>query len=254
MFSIIGIITLIAALSVAAVFIYYIIYSRHINAIIASGETTGKRMPDIPKQIAIVILIALLVYSLIITLALNNSRNQVTGENRDTFSVINPADYTYSSYNGTLTDKDASYAKLYSRESNEGYKKTVSQDGEFIFTVFTRTGPHDAFHPDFFCFVEYTGEKSEELSFYESYEYLDADSMESIDGIGSGGAAMEDCIMVIGNVNDSDAFRISLSVLDSEGEEAYFAADQKAYEDDKGDFPKASDYAVSTGSIVIIVP
>lgn len=254
MFSIIKIITLIAALSFVAVSVYYIIYSRHINSKIASGVITGKRMIDISKVIIIVILVDLLIYSMIVTHTLKQSQNQMAEENRNTFSVISLSDYTYSGYNGMLLDKDASYAKNYSRENNDGYQRTIFQDGDFAFTVFTRAGQHDAFHPDFFCFVDYTGETSEEISLYEFYEYLEIDSMESFGGIGSGGGLPAESFLIIGNVNDTDSFKINLSLLDNKGENAYFEADQKAYEEDKGNFPDASDYAVSTGSVVITVP
>ena len=254
MFSIIRIITLIAALSLVAVFVYYIIYSQHINSKIVSGEITGRRMLDIPKMVLIVIMIALLIYSLIVSLALNKSRSLVIEENRNTFSVISLSDYTYSGYNGILVDNDASYAKNYSRESNDGYQKTISQDGVFTFTSFTRVGQHDVFHPDFFCFVDYTGAINEEYSLYEFYEYIDTDSMESIGGLGSGGSIPAESILIIGNANETDSFRIKFAILDGKGENEYLQADQKANEDDKGTFPEASDYAVSTGSVVITVP
>lgn len=252
MFNIVRIIILIAMLSLAAVIVYYIIYSRHINAKIASGEAAGKRMIDIPKAIIAVILSALLIYSLIVTRALKESSRQAAVENRNTFSVINLTNYTYSGFNGTLVNTDASYAKNYSKESNDGYQKCITQDGDFVFSVFTRVGQCDAFHPDFFCFVDYVGEISENLSLYEYYEFIDID-MESIGGIGSGGGSIPNGFLIIGNVNKTEMFKITLSILDGKGEEAYFDADHKAYEEDKGDFPNASDYALSTGSVVIFV-
>ena len=115
-------------------------------------------------------------------------------------------------------------------------------------------GQHDVFHPDFFCFVDYTGETFEEYSLYEFYEYIDTDSMESIGGIGSGGSIPAESILIIGNANETDSFRIKYAILDGKGKNEYLQADQKAYEDDKGTFPEASDYAVSTGSVVITVP
>ncbi|MSA01995.1 hypothetical protein GKG47_10825 [Lactonifactor sp. BIOML-A3] len=253
MFSIILIIVLISVISFVAVTVYYVLYSRHINARIASGEIKGKRMIDIPNVIRTVIILALLIYAVITTLALTAGRKQVIEENYDTFSVINLSNYTYSSYKGTLLDKDASYAKKYSRESNDGYQKSVSQDGDFVFTSFTRVGERDAFHPDFFCFVDYIGENSEELCLYESYAFIDTFSQERASEIGSGGGSIQDGFLVIGNVNDEESFKIDLSILDSHGEEAYFEADRKAYEEDKGNFPDASEYALSTSTVVITV-
>ncbi len=251
MLNIARIIILIALLSVVTIIVYYIIYSWRINAKIASGEVTGKRMIDIPKVIIAVILAALLIYSLIVTHALNESRRQGTVENRNTFSVIDLSDYTYSGFNGTLVGNDASYAKSYSKESNAGYQKSITHDGDFVFTAFTRVGQCDAFHPDYFCFVDYVGENSENLSLYEYYEFINIDSMDSIGGIGAGGGSIRDGFLIIGNLNKTEMFKITTYILDGKGEDAYFEAEHKAFEEDKGNFPNAYDYAVSTGSLVI---
>lgn len=60
------------------------------------------RMQFIPYAIRTVILLALLIYAVISTLALTAGRKQVIEENYDTFSVISLSDYSYSSYKGIL--------------------------------------------------------------------------------------------------------------------------------------------------------
>ena len=253
MFSIVRILFLIVSIMLIVLFVYFLIYSRRINEKITRGEMGGRRMPDIPGAIRTAIIAALVVYAVILTLAVKSSENKTTAENRNSFAVIDLSDYTYSAFSGTLLDKDASYVKYYSRENNEGYRKSVSQEGDFIFTVFTRTGEHDAYHPDFFCFVDYGGGETGNYSLYEHYEFVDTLTLERLGGIGSGGSSIPDSFFVIGNLNDADSFEIALSILDSKGEEAFMETDRKAYEEDKGNFPQAMDYAISKGSVVITI-
>ena len=252
MFGIARILFLIVIIVALVVFVYYLLYSRRINAKIASEEIEGRRMIDIPSLIRMVVMIALVIYALIITIAVISGGKQTIIENRDNFSVIDLSNYTYIGYNGSLVDTDASYAKNYSRESNEGYHKQIVTDGDFTFTAFTRAGGHDDYHPDFFCFVDYSGDNEADFSMYEYYEFVDTDTLESIGGNGSGGG-IEESFLIIGNINETESFKITLSLLDGKGEESYSEADRKAYEEDKGNFPSAADYALSTGSVVITV-
>lgn len=100
--------------------------------------------------------------------------------------------------------------------------------------------------------MDYTGESTEKLALYEFYEYVDTDSGKSSGGIGAGGGAPSESFLVVGNMNGSESFRISLSLPDGKGESEYSDAGQNAMKDGKGGFPDASGYAVSTGSIVIV--
>lgn len=253
MFSIVRILFLIVSFTVFSLFVYFLIYSRRINERITRGEVDGRRMIDIPGAIRTAVIAALVVYAVILTLAVKSSENKTTAENRNSFAVINLSDYTCSAFSGTLLDTDASYVKNYSRENNEGYGKSVSQEGDFIFTVFTRTGEHDEFPPDFFCFVDYSGAETGNYSLYEQYEFVDTLTLERLGGVGSGGSSIPDSFFVIGNLNDTDSFEITMSILNSKGEDAFMEADRKAYEEDKGNFPQAMDYAISKGSVVITV-
>jgi len=253
MFSVSRIIIVLAILAALGVFVYFLIYSRHINEKIARGEVKGKRMIDIPGVIRIAVLIVLILYAVLTTVSLNNIKNREVVENRNDFAVIDLSDYTYRAYGGMYNDTDASFARSYSKEENPGYLRAESTDGDYTFTVFTRIGEHDAFHPDYLCFVDHTGKSTENISQYEYYEYVDSLTMESLGGIGSGGGYITDGFLVVGNLNDTDSFRITLSTLDSDGEEEYRMAEEKAYEEDKGEFPAVEDYAESAGSVVITV-
>ncbi len=253
MFNIPIIVFLLVIVAVIVVAVYYILYSHRINAKIAKGEIEGRRLIDIPSVVCSVVIVALIAYAVIVTATLITKEKQSVAENRNNFSVIDLSDYTYSAYNGNLVDEDASYAKSYSKESNYGYEKSVSQDGDFTFTVFTRTGVHDNYHPDFFCFIDYNGKKSSELSMYESYGYANTFTKDSSGEVGSGGGYIKDNFLIIGNINDGDSFKITLSLLDGKGEKEYFDADSKAYKEDKGKFPSAVDYALSNSSVIINV-
>ncbi len=253
MFSILRLIILIVVLAPAAGLGYYIFYSRRINAKIAGKKVCGKRMIGIPAAICAVVIAALVLYAVSATVSIKGIEKQMSIENRNDFSVINLSDYTYSAYNDSLVDTDASYAKSYSREHNKGYQKSTSQDGDFTFTAFTRIGEHDSFHPDFFCFVDYTGQNAAGLFFYEDYKFIDTLTAKDCGGIGDGGGNVPESFLVVGNVNDGQSFNITLSILDSKGEAAYFAADDKACEKDQGNFPSAADYALVSGNAVITV-
>ena len=234
---------LVLLVAVAGFAVYFMLYSRRINRKIASGEVRGRRMPDIPAVIRIVLIAALLFYTVGVTVSLKDVRKQLSAENRNDFAVIDLSDGTFSGYHPALAGTDASYVKNYSRESNAGYQKATTQEGEFTFTAFTRTGKHDAFHPDFFCFVDYTGEAASGLSLYEYYEFTDTLTGENVGGIGSGGEEVGKSFLIVGNVNETELFKVTVSVLDGKGEETYLASDATS----------AAKYALSTGSAVIMV-
>jgi len=251
MFRISIIFSLIIIVAVIVVFVYYLLYSRRINAKIAGGEISGRPMVDIPGMIRGAAIVALVLYALIVTIAISRNDKNVIEVSRNDLSVIDLTNYTYMAYNGTLVDTDASYAKAFSKESNEGYKKTVSQEGKFTFTVFTRTGKADSFHPDFFCFVEYTGDANETYAFYETYAFQNMTTGEQHGAVGSGGGGIPESFLVVGNLDLTDSFEIHMSILDEAGENEFRLAEQKAYEEDKGNFPSAEEFAISGGNVVI---
>ncbi|MGN0395104.1 MAG: hypothetical protein ACI4EF_07060 [Coprococcus sp.] len=146
----------------------------------------------------------------------------------------------------------ASFAKVYSKESNEGYSKSIVNDGDFVFTIFVRNSDHDDFHPDYLCYVDYTGEVKDELSFYNGAMYIDNENGEETGGTSSGGGYIENRLY-IGNLNDGESLKITAGVLDYDSEQAFLEAKYEAYESDKGEFPSYIDYAISYGSTVITI-
>ena len=48
--------------------------------------------------------------------------------------LVKKGDTVKSTY---IESADASYAKIFSKEENEGYTKTVQTEGNFVFTIFT---------------------------------------------------------------------------------------------------------------------
>lgn len=255
MFSIIGMIFLCTIIVLVAVVVYYIIYANRINKKIQSGDISIKKMIDIPKVIMISIIVLLLMYSIILSIDIEQCQRAHNSQlnNRNNYVEIDLTDYKFCSYSGTLETNDASFAKIYSKEENEGYKKTIHKDGDFVFTVFTRISSHDDFHPDYLCYVDYVGAIDEAYSQYENCEYLDTASGKSHGGMGAGGSTPKRSTLFIGNLNDDESMKITIGLLDEIAEQEYFNAENKAYQEDKGEFPKFSEYANVSGSIVITV-
>lgn len=253
MFGIIATFFLVTTIIVLSVVIYYIFYSIRINRKIQNGDTDSKRMVDIPKVIMTSIIVLLLLYSII--LSTNNRRIQSIHEeqlqNRDNYVQIDLGDYTYSSFSGNIESTDASYAKIFSKEENEGYTKTVQTEGNFVFTIFTRNTSHDDFHPDFLCFVDYIGENIEKYSVYQNCEYIDSTTEKLLWGNGSGSSFSDDGTLIIGNINDNESFKITFGLLTEKAEAEYFEAENKAYENDNGEFQSFTDYSNECQSVII---
>ena len=210
-------------------------------------------MIDIPKVIMIGIIVLLLCYSFIITFEISRQNNNSEVENRNNFTCIDESDFTYCGYSGEITENDASFAKIYSRESNQGYDKAVKTDGKFVFTVFTRSSQHSPFHPDFICFVNYTGETESALTMYDDCRYEETVSGTKSRGIGTGGGEIVKSKIYIGNINDKESLTIEVGILDDKGFEAFSKAEEKVYDEDKGEFPYLSEYALSKGCVKIII-
>lgn len=255
MFSIVRMILLFTVIVVVEVVVYYIIYANRINKKIQSGDANIRKMIDIPKVVMASIIALLLMYSIIVSIDIKHRQRTENSQlrNPNNYIEIDLTNFTYSSYTGTLETDDASFAKIYSKEENPGYKKTVQKDGDFVFTVFTRISDHDEFHPDYLCYIDYVGDAAEGYSLYENCEYLDTASGESYWGNGSGGADIKKSTLFIGNLNDDESMRITIGLLDETAEQEYFAAQNKAYEEDEGNFPKFWDYANVSGSIMITI-
>lgn len=240
----------------AALAVYYLIYQHRINKKILSNESSGKKMADIPKAVMISVIILLLIYSAIIfesyQFAIKNAQ-EVSRNNYAVIDVSNVENYQYIEYFGSTEYADASFAEIYSKEGIPGYDREVIEDGNFTFITFTRNTPADSFHPDFLCFVDYNGTDENE-NFYKKGEFsTNIDGEEPFFGISSGGDSPSH-MLYIGNLNQDDSFKITISLLDEDAE-AQFAKDmQEAMEknaDSTDKFPVAEDYAIETGCVQI---
>jgi hypothetical protein len=228
-----------------AVFCYYLIYANHINKKIQNGQVTNRKMIDIPKVIMIAVIVLLLSYTIIISYNARESYKKASIVNRDNAVAVDLSDYTFSMYTGERTTDTADFAKVYSKEENAGYKKTVEQDGDFVFTIFTRTDAADDFHPDFLCFVDYTVEENSEWSLYREMDYIENTSG-NVAGLSSGGD-IQTSLLYIGNLNAGESFKITEGILDVAAEAEYSNAQDT---DDESSF---LDYALSSGSILITI-
>lgn len=173
-------------------------------------------MMDIPKAVMIAVIVLLSLYSVLSTAALYNNKNEAA-VSRDNFASINLTDYTYSSSLGTKNDYDASFARMYSKDDNPGYRKTVKEDGDFIFTVFTRISDHDDFHPDFICYVDCVKEDTEGLTMLEGVDFMDTASGESYGGMSTGGSVQKN-FLYVGDINENESARITVGLAPADKE------------------------------------
>lgn len=256
MLSIVALLILIMIVVVAAVIIYKIVYTYKINQKIQSGEAKGGKMMDMSKMVMVAIITGLTIFCLLLMYVVYDYSSQTyTIYSRNTYAVIDVSDeenYEYISYFGNNQLDDASFAKVYNWDTNEGYKKEVIVSGDYTFTVFTRISSADSFHPDFLCYVQYTGEKDLNLTSFNKTGFCSITEK----GVGSFGEAtgdIEDCVLYIGNLEDDCSFNIEINLLDSEAEMAYQEALRNTYDEDNGEFPEAAEFAISTAKVSIVV-
>lgn len=253
MFNIIVIIVLVTFIIGIAMFCYYLIYAHNINKKIQSGQVNHKKMIDIPKAMMIAIIILLLSYSVILSVGLKQSYDITTTTNRNNFSIIDLSDYTFCGYSGTRGNDDASYTKVYSKKENKGYDKSVIKDGDFLFTLFTRNTDYDEFHPDFLCYVDYIGKMKSDFTRYEMCEYINISNSQAKESVVNGGGNLKTSLLYIGNLNERESFKITECVFDEKTEAKFSKANEKAYKNDKGEFPSIKKYALSSGSATITI-
>ena len=245
-------IVLVLALAVLAVGVYYVIYARNINKKIREGNLSGKKMLDIPHTMLTVLIVILVFYAVMISVDYKQYRNSVNNltQNRNNIARVDLSDYTYCGYTGSIALKDASFLKAYSKEDNEGYKKTVSKEGNFTFTVFTRTSVHDDFHPDFLCYVEYTGQNRDGYGLYENYEYLDSEGNVA-GGFGSMGGDISKEYLYVGNVNDGQSVRITQGILGMDAKQSLAQAEEEAIKNNQS--LNYLDYTEEWESVTVVV-
>lgn len=242
------------AVGAFAIGVYYVFYARTINKRIREGNHSGKKLLDIPRTVSLVVIALLIFYTVMVSFDYRQYRHAIEnqGQNRNNIARVDLSDYSYCGYTGNIVLEDASFLKAYSKEKNDGYKKTVSKEGNFTFTVFTRTSAHDDFHPDFLCYVEYTGENCDDYELYENYEYLDAEGNE-LGGLGSFGADISREYLYVGNVNDGQSVRISLGTFGKNAKQEIAQIEEEAMKSDTDKMPNYLDYAKERGSVTVVV-
>lgn len=255
MFSIVNILLLIVIFVIGIIFVYKIYYTHKINQKIQSGEITGRKLVDVSKMIMIAVITGLVIYAGILMYVVSDYATKDYSVPRNNYAVIDTSDadgYEYISYFGNVQLNDASFAAVYSREANAGYDKEIVESGDYRFTVFTRTSQSDDFHPDFLCFVAYTGTNMEEYMCYSKAGFQSVEVKEEHFYDESSGYIRND-LLYIGNLDEGCQFNITMSLLKGDAETKYDEAIQQAYKEDKGIFPDAEDFADSVGKVSIII-
>ena len=255
MFSIVNILVLIVILVIGIIFVYRIYYTYKINQKIQSEEITGRKLVDVSKMIMIAVITGLVIYAGILMYVVNDYATKDYSVPRNNYAVIDTSDadgYEYISYFGNMQLNDASFAAVYSREANAGYDKEIVESGDYRFTVFTRTSQSDDFHPDFLCFVDYTGTNMEEYMCYSKAGFQLVEVKEE-QFYGESSGYIRNDLLYIGNLDEGCQFNITMSLLNDDAEIKYDEAIQQAYKEDKGIFPDAEEFADSVGTVSIII-
>ena len=255
MFSIVNILLLIVIFVIGIIFVYKIYYTHKINQKIQSGEITGRKLVDVSKMIMIAVITGLVIYAGILMYVVSDYATKDYSVPRNNYAVIDTSDadsYEYISYFGNMQLNDASFAAVYSREANAGYDKEIVESGDYRFTVFTRTSQSDDFHPDFLCFVDYTGTNMEEYMCYSKAGFQTVEVKEE-QFYGESSGYIRNDLLYIGNLDEGCQFNITMSLLKGDAETKYDEAIQQAYKEDKGIFPDAEDFADSVGKVSIII-
>lgn len=255
MSSVSAILLLVVILVIVTIFVYKIYYTYKINKRIQSGEITGKKLVDLSKMVLIAVITGLTIYAGILMYGVSShvcKGNSVTRNNFAVIDISDEADYKYiSRFENAQTD-DASFAKMYSKEENVGYKKEIIESGDFEFVVFTRTASADAFHPDFLCFVDYTGTDTGEYECYRKAGFQVMGDEENHLFVGTSGETRNG-LLYIGNLDAGCKFDIIMSLLNIDAAENYEDAMQQAYKEDKGEFPYLEEFAYAVGKVSIVI-
>lgn len=237
-FSLIGILFIIAVL---VLIVYYLIYTKKINQLVCGGNTKGKKMPDFPKVIISVTMILLLSICIAIVL-IPTPATYIVGRNN--YAVIDTSNYHYLAYSSNYDLDDASFAKMFSKDENMGYTKKEIKDGNFNFIIFTSTTPPDPFHPDFLCYVTYTGDSTGITEMSHNGQFQDIHTNQK-GGTSCIGDFTKQTLLIIGNYDEESRFLLTMGVYDELGSENY--------DNSNSNDPNAvmEDFALSVGSVLI---
>lgn len=254
MLSLSAIFVALVAAAAVLVALYVVFYTFWINRRIREGVVTGRRLVDPPKAVmGAVIVVLAVICGLLIYDANHQPAHTVSRNSYAEIDASVPGRYEYVAWAGSPELGDASFAEAYSLEENPGYEKQVTVDGDFVFTVFTRTSPADSFHPDFLCFLSYTGEREEGLSLFTGGYFAELSEDGAGSGSGSAGGTLYDCLLYIGNLDGGCSFTVTAAILDKAAETAFQQAMLAAMKADKGAFPAEKDFARSYGSVTLTI-
>ena len=255
MFRLVYILFMIVVLIIGTIFVYKIYYTHKINKKIQSGEIAGRKLVDVSKMVMIAVISGLVIYTGILTYIVVDYATKDYSVPRNNYAVIDISDadtYKYISYFGNMQLNDASFAKVYSRDANAGYDKEIVESGEYRFIVFTRNTQGDDFHPDFLCFVDYTGTDMGEYACYNKVGFQSLEAKEE-QFYGESSGNIRNGLLYIGNLDEGCQFNITMSLLNDDAEIKYDEAMQQAYKEDKGIFPDVEEFADSVGTVSIII-
>ena len=241
MFGILQLTMALVFVGIVAFGIYYVIYIIIINRRIERGITTEGRLFDTSKVLMAVAIGVLLTIIFANAMAAKDPA-QTTRNSYCVVDVSDPENPQLSTAVNRDIEDDVSYVKAYSKDENPGYAKDVLVDGDFTFTTFMRTGGADEYHPDFFCFAEYTGDETYGLKTYYT-EGFDAFNDDVREGYGGSGGGMPAQLLYVGNLDEDCAFVATICVLDKEAQAAYDEAFDQYMKNDDGEFPDARDFA-----------
>lgn len=201
------------------VVVYYFIYKYRLNKRIKSGYISGRKFVDFPKIVSWILIAGLTVYSMILMFNMRYVNNSIA-VSRNYYAIIDASDsdnMSYISYLGSDNLNDASFAKIYSKERNEGYNRKVIKDGDFIFIVFTTSIAPDKLHPDFLCFMEYIGEPCENMITYIEVSFASvSDSKSRFTTGGSFDELNDKCLLFMGNLEEECYIEIKIGFTNSE--------------------------------------
>lgn len=113
-----------------------------------------------------------------------------------------------------------------------------------ISTLLFLPAPPDSFHPDFLCYVTYTGDSTgvTEMSHNGQFQDIHTNQKGGISWIGD---FTNETLLIVGNCDEESRFLLTMGVYDKSGYEKY--------DNSNSNDPNAvmEDFALSVGSVLI---
>ncbi len=239
MFNILALVSVFFIIALIIWGVYYLLYTSRINKAVHDGKIRTKSMIGVPKMTVIIVIILLLLIS--VSSVLSSQKPMIFSRNN--YAVIDIDNYQFVGYSSRYSLDDASFAKVYSKDENEGYLRNEYTEGDFNFIVFTSKTAPDDFHPDFICFATYIGKEElvSAMSYGGTFEDIESKEMMGTSAV----VEMTDSrtYMFMGNYDEDQCFKITMGVYNNDG--------IKAYEKEDNFDVKIEDFALSVGSMTI---